>query len=252
MPETSLCGKTALITGAAKRIGHAIALAFANEGINLVVHYSHSKNEANVLVKELKERGVKSWALETDFSKPEEYGSLIERSLKVCGSLDILVNNASIFPPSTIQNVTLENVMTSVEINAWAPFVISRAFAQRVRQGKIINLLDTRITGYDFQHVAYILSKNMLALLTNMMALAFAPAITVNAVAPGLILPPPGHDESYLQKLVDTVPLKRHGDPQDIAEAVVFLVKSNFITGQIIYVDGGRHLKEPIHGPNSR
>jgi len=248
MPEQSLRGKTALITGAAKRIGRAIALAFADEGLNIVVHYSHSATEAEALVYELGKRGVKAWAIKADFEKPEEYESLIDRVIQAAGHLDILVNNASIFPPSTIQQVTWENVMTSVEVNAWAPFVISRAFALKARRGTIINLLDTRITSYDFQHVAYILSKRMFAQMTNMMALECAPDITVNAVAPGVILPPPGQDESYLKKLADTMPLKRHGDPRDVAEAAVFLAKSSFITGQVIYVDGGRHLKEPNNG----
>jgi NAD(P)-dependent dehydrogenase (short-subunit alcohol dehydrogenase family) len=136
-------------------------------------------------------------------------------------------------------------------VNAWAPFVLSRDFSRHVDRGKIINLLDTRITGYDRSHVAYVLSKRMLAVLTSMCALEFAPDFTVNAVAPGLILPPPGKDENYLAGLVKTVPLKKHGGPGDIVDAVLYLLKSDFVTGQTIYVDGGRHLGEEKHGPNS-
>ena len=117
-------------------------------------------------------------------------------------------------------------------------------------RGKIVNLLDSRIVGYDFPHAAYYLSKRLLAILTEMAALKFAPSISVNAVAPGLILPPPGKDQSYLQELSASVPLQRHGGPQDIVDALLYLLKSEFLTGQVIYVDGGRHLRESARGSN--
>jgi NAD(P)-dependent dehydrogenase (short-subunit alcohol dehydrogenase family) len=130
-----------------------------------------------------------------------------------------------------------------MQINAWAPLVLGRDFARVAGKGKIINLLDTRLCGYDFKHVSYILSKHSLYVLTRMMALEFAPGITVNAVSPGLILPPPGKDADYLLELARTLPLAMHGGPEDIVEAVLFLLRSDFITGQVINVDGGRHLK---------
>lgn len=130
-----------------------------------------------------------------------------------------------------------------MEVNAWVPLTLSRDFAQRVGGGSIINLHDTHLEGFDFRHAGYILSKHVLAELTRMMALAFAPRVTVNAVAPGLILPPPGADESYLESHSHALPLQRRGGPLDIAEAIVFLLRSDFITGQVIHVDGGRHLQ---------
>ncbi len=144
--------------------------------------------------------------------------------------------------------------MKNIQVNAWVPFVLNREFARRAREGKIINLLDSRIDGFDWTHVSYILSKHVLSVLTRMTALEFAPRITVNGVAPGLILPPPGKDHGYLDQLTDTVPLQRHGDPRDIAEAVLYLLKNDFVTGEVIHVDGGRHLKEYAHGshPDSR
>jgi NAD(P)-dependent dehydrogenase (short-subunit alcohol dehydrogenase family) len=128
--------------------------------------------------------------------------------------------------------------------------VLGRELARLVGHGKIINLLDTRIQGYDRAHVAYILSKHMLAVLTKMCALEFAPAITVNGVAPGLILPPPGRDQGYLEQLAHATPLKRHGSPEDITRTAVYLLTSDFVTGQIIFVDGGRHLLEDGNGPH--
>jgi len=239
-----LCGKTALVTGAARRIGRAIALALADAGASVVVHHRDSEDDARALCGELAARGAQAWPVAADLDDPAQVESLITRSLAAAGGLDFLVNNASAFAPDTLAEVTLERVMAMVRTNAWAPFVLSRSFAREVGRGKIVNLLDTRIKGHDSSHVSYTVSKRMLALFTRMMALEFAPEITVNAVAPGLILPPAGKDESYLQQLAGALPLRRHGGPQDVAEAVIFLLRSDFITGQVIYVDGGRHLAE--------
>jgi len=250
MKENWLEGKTALITGAGKRIGHEVAVALSDEGVNIVVHYRSSADEAGELQGELRERGVKSWLANADFEKPEEYETLIERAWRIAGSLDILINSAAVFPPSTLDNVRFEDVIQSLQVNAWVPFVLSRDFARVAKRGKIINMLDSRVTSYDWAHVAYILSKHALATLTEMMAIQYAPDITVNGIAPGLILPPPGKDDSYLDHLVKTVPLKRRGDPGDVSDAIIYLLKSDFVTGQVIYVDGGRHLMEYNSGPH--
>ncbi len=247
---TALRGKTALITGAAKRIGRETALTLAEAGANVVIHYRHSAAEAEELAREVRTRGVAAWTIAADFTTTNEYDTLIERTLRLTGGFELLVNNASIFPPDQLENITFADLQANMEVNAWAPFVLCRAFAQQVGAGRIVNLLDSRLKGYDWTHVAYMMSKHVLAQFTRMMALSYAPAITVNGVAPGLILPPPGKDESYLEKLKNTVPLKRHGDPQDIADAVCFLLTSDFMTGEVIYVDGGRHLLEYIGGQN--
>jgi len=244
----SLAGKTGLVTGGAVRVGRAIALALADEGADVIVHYNRSESEAQELVRDIEGRGVRAWALGADLANPEECGALMDRAVSIAGLPYILVNSASIFPKSSIEDVDLSGLLENVRINAWAPFVLSREFAGKVRQGRIINILDTRVSGFDFSHVAYIWSKQMLAVMTRYCAIEFAPGITVNAVAPGLILPPAGKDESYLERLAQTIPLKRHGDPEHIADAAIFLAKNDFITGQIVYVDGGRHLKEYADG----
>jgi NAD(P)-dependent dehydrogenase (short-subunit alcohol dehydrogenase family) len=240
--------KTALITGAAKRIGRETALTLAGRGIHIIIHFNRSDAEARQLVEELQQKGVKAWTIQADFGRPDEYQTLIERAQQMAGGLDILINNASIFPTETLGDLTWSGLSANMEVNAWVPFILSRKFAQQIGHGKIVNLHDSRLKGYDWTHVGYILSKHVLAAMTQMMALEFAPHVTVNAVAPGLILPPPGKDESYLQNLVHTVPLQRHGGPQDIADAVAFLIESDFITGNVIYVDGGRHLHEYSNG----
>lgn len=250
MEPKTLRGKTALVTGAGKRIGRAIARTLASEGVNIVAHYPTDIEETEDLYNELVELGVKSWTVKADFERRDEYESVIARALESAGSLEILVNNASIFHAGACDTVQFFDVVRHFQVNAWAPFQLSRDFYRQVKKGKIVNLLDSRITGYDFQHIAYIVSKHALWLLTSMTALEFAPNVAVNAIAPGLILPPAGKDDAYLERLSDTVPLKRRGAPPDIAEAVIFLLKSDFITGQVINVDGGRHLMEYGLGPH--
>jgi NAD(P)-dependent dehydrogenase (short-subunit alcohol dehydrogenase family) len=243
--SSSLKGKVALVTGASKRIGRALAIALADEGVNVVAHDRKAMEAETVKVcDEVVKCGARAWSIVADLERPEEYESLIARAMKAAGALDILINNASIFLPNTLMDVGFGDVTRHLQVNAWAPFVLSRDFARLADRGKIINLLDTRITGYDRSHVAYVLGKRMLSVLTTMCALEFAPGFTVNAVAPGLILPPAGKDENYLAGLAEAVPLRKHGGPGDIADAVLYLLRSDFVTGQIIYVDGGKHLGE--------
>jgi pteridine reductase len=243
-----LKGKTALVTGAARRIGNSIALGLARQGTNIVAHYSKSGDEARRLRDEIAGLGVESWLVNADFSHPESCKGLIEQAFALAGGIDILVNSASVFSVNQIGNLTLGDINTTMLINAWTPLLLTRYFSEKTKLGKIVNLLDTRIVGYDFDHFAYYLSKRMLEILTKSMALKLAPNITVNGIAPGLILPPEGKDNAYLEQKKDTVPLKRYGSVSDIVETVLFLLKSDFITGQVVYVDGGKHLIQTVEG----
>jgi pteridine reductase len=246
-----LTGKVALVTGASKRIGRAIALALAEEGVNVVAHDRRQMEpETRKVCDEVVGCGARSWKVMADLEKPEEYEALVAQALKAAGSLDILINNASLFLPNTLMDMSFGDMTRHVQVNAWSPLVLSREFSRLTGRGKIINILDARVAGYDFAHTAYILSKHMLLMLTKMCALEFAPDISVNGVAPGLILPPAGKDEHYLDQLAQSVPLKQHGKPRDISDAILYLLKSDFVTGQIIYADGGRHLMEESHGPH--
>lgn len=244
-----LDGRVALITGGARRLGRETALVLADHGVNIVLHYNRSDQEARQLASELDRKGVKSWTVRTDFRHPDQYGSLIERARSLAGSLDILINNASMFPAETLGELEWGAFSADMEVNAWVPLVLSRDFARGLARGSIVNLHDTHLAGFDFKHTGYILSKHVLAVLTRMLALELAPRITVNAVAPGLILPPPGADASYLGSHAQLLPLQRHGGPGDIAEAILFLLRSDFITGHVLYVDGGRHLRERERSP---
>lgn len=251
MGGEALAGQVALVTGAARRLGRAVTRALSGRGAGVVIHYGGSRAEAEALAEELRGKQQEAWTVQADLADPEQAESLAARAIEAAGRLDILVNNASIFEPDTLAKVRFEEVMKNAAVNAWAPFVLSRSFAERVERGGIVNFLDTRILGGDERHVSYILSKHLLAVLTRMTALAFAPKVRVNAVAPGLILPPPGEDESYLERLAERVPLKRHGGERDIVEAVLYLVQAEFVTGQVLFVDGGRHVMEQSGGSHS-
>lgn len=246
----SLAGKTALVTGGALRLGAATVRALAAEGANVVIHYNRSQAPAEQLAQEVREGGTSVWTLQANLEQLDEVEALIPMAKEPAGKLDILINSASIFPADSLSEMKIEDLLRNIRVNAWAPFALSRSFALHAKRGAIVNFLDTRVAGYDWKHASYIASKSMLELWTRMMALKFAPNIRVNAVAPGLILPPPGKDESYLDAMKDTVPLKRYGGAEDIVAAVLFLLRSEFVTGQLIYVDGGRHLMEYTRGQN--
>jgi len=241
----ALEGQTALVTGAALRIGRAIALALAERKVNVVIHYRHSVAPAESLRRELVARGVQAFCVKADFDNPAEVDSLIERAGAEAGPIQILINNASEFHPDSLDAMTHESLTHDITVNAWAPFALTRAFARQAARGKVINFIDAEIAGNNLTRASYLLSKQLLATLTRMTTLQYAPGITVNAVAPGLILPPEGKDESYLDRLAQSLPLRRHGGLADITRTVLFLLESDFITGQLIYVDGGRHLQEP-------
>ena len=158
------------------------------------------------------------------------------------------MNSASIFPEDTFESLTPEAVHRNVDVNALAPLALARALGAQGRPGAVVNLLDARITDYDHRHLSYHLSKRMLHTLTKIMAVELAPGIRVNAVAPGLVLPPEGKDEEYLASLAHSNLLQAYGSEAGVREAVLFLLRSGFITGQVIYVDGGRNLRGTLYG----
>ena len=243
-----LQGATALITGGAKRLGAACARSLAEQGVNVCIHYNNSEEPARALAEELRGFGVRTDIVPGDLSTTRNARFVFEEALKRMHEIDILINNASIFEESTLVDCTSEEILNNININALAPFELAREFAKQGRPGHIINFLDTRLLDYDKGHFAYHLSKRMLHTITNSMALEFAPAIQVNAIAPGLILPPEGESLAYLEKLAHTNPLNRYGKIEEITSAMLFLLTSTFVTGQIVFVDGGRHLKGRVYG----
>lgn len=232
-----LRNKTALVTGGAVRIGRAICEKLAGEGARVVIHYRSSRGEALALAKAL--GGV---AIRSGLDSEKACARLVERTVKAAGPLDILVNNAACFDKQSLRETAEKNVKALFWPNLFAPLFLMKALAAQNRPAAVVNLLDRRIASLDTSCVPYVLTKKALAELTRMAAIELAPAIRVNAVAPGAILPPPGKGRDYLYDRAGPVPLKRQVTPGDVADAVVYLLHSESITGQIIYVDGGQNL----------
>lgn len=239
--------EAALITGAAQRLGASIARALALQGIHVVIHYQRSKTAALDLQGEIAASGGRASILQGDLEKQESLEHLVGSAIDLAGPLDILINNASIFEENSFSEMTLESLQQNMTINTYAPLVLSRHFAAQGRHGNIVNMVDTMVMDYDRKHVPYHLSKRALHALTRIMALEFAPAVRVNAVAPGLVLPPKGENLAYLERLSSSNPLLCHGGAEDVVEAVLYLLRADFVTGQTVYVDGGRHMRGSMY-----
>ncbi len=244
----SLKGKTALITGAAKRIGKAIALALAEQGINTVIHYSSSPKEADETVRLSRKLGVESIKIKCNFKDTAEVEILVSTAKKLTGSLDILINSASVYPADNLETMNPNDLTELLNINTMAPLILAREFRNLCSPGNIINFLDARMTDYEPEHISYQLSKQILFSLTRMMALEFAPGIRVNAIAPGIIIPDNSDNEGIINKLKKGNPLNRIGMLYEVTNSVLFLLENSFITGQVIYVDGGRNLRGNVYG----
>lgn len=243
-----LAGKTALVTGGGKRLGAATALALADAGVHSVIHYRSSAAEAHDVAGALEQRGVRAWLVQGDLADPAGARTLWAQASAQAGPIDFLINSASIFPEGTLDELDGPALQENAQVNTLAPAALARCLAETGRAGVIINFLDTMVRDYDRKHVAYHLSKKMLHDLTRMMAVEYAPRLRVNGVAPGLVLPPEGKDLSYLEALKHSNPLQTYGCAEQVAHAVLFLLRNTFITGQTIYIDGGRNLRGTMYG----
>jgi NAD(P)-dependent dehydrogenase (short-subunit alcohol dehydrogenase family) len=238
-----LRNKTVLVTGAARRIGRALALACAESGADVMLHHNRSAAAAVEVQREINTRGRQAWVLEADFESAAEVAQLVEQASAI-QRLDALVNSAAIFEDLSWSATELSDWERHFAINLRAPFQLSQAFARQVARdsvGRIVNILDWRALRPGADHFPYTISKAGLAALTRSLAVALAPNVVVNGLAPGAILPPsegkPG------PSLLRNVPAGQWGNPRDVQEALIFLLTGpTYITGEIIHVDGGRHL----------
>jgi len=238
-------GKVAIVTGGAVRLGRALAVALAEQGVRLAVHYNSSAGPAQEVVQEIRAIGSDALAIQADLSQSGAALSIVERAVVHFGLVDILVNSAAIFEPGNWGDTTEANWDRHFAINLKAPFFLSQAFAAQLgqqRAGHIVNIADWRAIRPGPDHLSYTLTKVALVGMTKSLALALAPNIQVNAIAPGWILPPPGMDRSYLEHKARNIPAQRLGSPNEIANALIFLLHSDFITGDLIQVTGGEHL----------
>jgi pteridine reductase len=240
-----LTNKVALVTGGAVRLGRAIALGLAEGGADVAITYNSSAGPAEKAVADIEALGRGALSVQSNFNRAPDMERLVAEVVAHFGHLDVLVNSAAIFEPGRWHDTTEENWDRHFAINLKAPFFLSQAFAQALGEdarGHIVNIADWRGVRPGTDHVAYTLTKSGLIAMTKSLALALAPRIQVNAIAPGLILPPPGRDESYLEKKAPSIPLQRPGSAEEIVKAVLYLVRSDFATGDLVYVTGGEHL----------
>ena len=238
-----LAGRVALVTGGAVRIGAAIVRALAARGTGVVIHHHRSAAAAAALASEIRAAGGHAWTVAAPLSGDEAAcAELIRAARAAAGGLDILVNNAAVFSKESLAGSASDLVRATFDVNTFAPWQLMRAFAASCDAGRIINLLDRRIASNDPACIPYLLSKKALRDLTAAAALALAPRFTVNAVAPGPVLPPPGAPASYLREKGGRVPMAGPCTPAQVAEAVAFLAGADAITGNTLYVDGGQHL----------
>jgi pteridine reductase len=239
----NLNGRVALVTGAAKRLGRAIALYLAREGADVVVHFHHSAREAQKVVNEITNLGRRATSLSADLAKKTDIDKLFADTAKEFGRLDILVNNASNFLQADFGSITEEVWDAALDVNLKAPFFCSQASAPLLKKnnGVIINLSDVAgflgWTGY----IPHSVSKAGLSMLTRVLAKALAPEIRVNAIAPGTITMPDDPPE-LAAGFIKRAPLQRTGTTEDVTAAISFLINSPFITGEVLVLDGGRTL----------
>lgn len=232
----------AFITGGAARIGRAVALELAKKGYSLVLHYNHSKEKIKITKSEAEALGATVRLLSFNFLKSPNYDELFQDLKNEGIGVEVLINSASLFEPSTFKGPGAHSLTDLFKINFTAAYDLTQAFTSHYLHGSVINFLDTKITKNTTQHFNYLLSKKLLQDFTQMAALELAPHFRVNGIAPGLILPPPGEDEHYLEALAEAIPLKKVGGLTPILQAVNFLLENTFVTGQTLYIDGGDHL----------
>lgn len=237
--------KNALITGAAARLGRAIAKGLAEDGWNLVLHYGRSREAAEELATELSSKGVTAIALQADLSKEADVTALTQTAREALGPLTCLVNNASAFENDTLETMTRASWDLHIETNLRAPLVLAQSFAKQLPEGEngnIVNMLDQRVWKLTPQFLTYTVSKTALWTLTQTLAQALGPQIRVNAIGPGPTLKNQRQSEADFARQVAATPLQRGATPEEISAGVRFILASPSLTGQMIALDGGQHL----------
>lgn len=238
-------GRVALVTGGAHRVGRALSTALANAGMRLAIDYKSSSAEADSLVRELTAAGRECRAYQYDLTRPDSPASIIADVTRDFGGIDVLVNSAAVMRRTPMDDVTVNEWDEIFALNLRAPFFLSQAAHPWLKKahGCIVNLAD--LAAYETwpEYIPHGISKAGIVQMTRAMARVFAPEVRVNAIAPGAVLLPDGWSEDTRTHFATTTPLKRIGSPDDVVEAMLYLIRAEYVTGDTLLVDGGRHVR---------
>ncbi len=235
-------GKVALVTGGAIRVGKAIALGLAQGGADVVINYHTSATEAQITAEEIRSLRVRCLAIQADIADPDQVQAMVAQVQSTLGRLDILINSSSRFQTTPVMTTTPQEWRRVLGVLLDGPFFLAQAAAPLMRAqgaGVIINILDLSAFQPWPNFIAHSVGKSGLLAMTRALALELAPQIRVDGVAPGAVLAPSHYSPQKLRQVADRTLLERWGSPQDVADAVVFLVRADYITGEILVVDGG-------------
>lgn len=240
-----LRGRVALVTGGGRRVGKALAMALAGQGATVAVHYNASDREANEVVREIDAAGGRARAFGADLTDPDAPATLVASVVRELGSLDVLVNSAAVMIRTPFGETTAQQWDDIMALNLRAPFLMSQAAASHLRaaRGAIVNIAD--LAGFETWpgYIPHGLTKSGIVYLTRALAQVLAPDVRVNGIAPGTVLLPDDWSKRDAERLNQTTPLGREGTPADVAAAMLYLLGADYVTGETIIVDGGRHIR---------
>ena len=238
-------GRVGLVTGAGHRVGRALAVALGKEKMSVAVHFNSSASEANETVRLIESEGGKAKTFQFDLSQRDAPEKLIDAVMKQFGSLDVLINSAAIMKRHSFGSITVDDWDETMNLNLRSPFFVAQAASRAMTNGgAIVNIADLAAFETWPSYIPHSMSKSGVVKMTEGMAKVLAPSIRVNAIAPGAVLLPDDWSETIGERIVDTTPLRRLGEPQDVVDAMLYLLKANYITGDTIIVDGGRHIRK--------
>lgn len=228
---------TAIVTGAAVRIGKALACRLADRGYHLALH--HNRSDPAAVLAYAEKKGVKAKAYSADLTGLPAAEELIPRILEDFDDVEVLINSAANFIQQNMEKTSTQTLQDTLHLNLMTPYLLMREYKRRINRGLIVNILDERIHKNIPTFAAYSVAKVALAHATQLAAVEWGATVRVNGIAPGLILPPPGHDESYLTRNAKYVPTQTHGTVEDIARGLDYLLDSPFVNGEVLFIDGG-------------
>lgn len=233
-----------LVTGAGTRLGSLFARHMAGLGYDVALHCNSSQETARQLAQELQSNGRQADVFVQDFLQPFETDDLIRKVLSRFPRFNCIINNASVYEPALSRDTSRALLEAQFRVNFATPYLLAGSFARLVRKGQIINIIDNKIAYQQFHYSAYLLSKKTLAEFTKLAAMEFAPDIRVNGIAPGVTLPNETRDSDYLGWRIDGIPLQKKGSDTHLMTALDYLLRNDFATGQILFVDGGESLNQ--------